>query len=94
MNVLVIGKGGREHAVAWKLLQYSSIQHVHVAPGNGGTAAMHGVTNFEGIAEYAELAPKAGELGIRLVVPGPDNVIVNDVEAVFKESELSSLITA
>lgn len=94
MNVLVIGKGGREHALVRRLLQCPSVQHVYVAPGNGGTAAMHGVTNLEGIEDYAELAQKAKELGIGLVVPGPDNVIVDGVEAAFKESEFSGTISA
>ena len=38
MNVLVIGSGGREHALAWKLAQSQRVQRVYVAPGNGGTA--------------------------------------------------------
>lgn len=87
MKVLVIGKGGREHALVWRLLQCPSVKHVYVAPGNGGTAALPGVTNLEGFDDYAELAQKAEELDIRLVVPGPDNVIVDGVQAVFKKSE-------
>jgi len=38
MNILVVGSGGREHALAWKLAQSHKIQKVYVAPGNGGTA--------------------------------------------------------
>ncbi|HSI60498.1 MAG TPA: phosphoribosylamine--glycine ligase N-terminal domain-containing protein, partial [Ideonella sp.] len=38
MNLLVIGSGGREHALAWKLAQSDKVQRVFVAPGNGGTA--------------------------------------------------------
>ncbi|ATY67086.1 phosphoribosylamine-glycine ligase [Cordyceps militaris] len=88
MKVLVIGKGGREHALAWRLLQCPSVQHVYVAPGNGGTAALPGVTNLEGIDDYAELAQKAEELNIGLVVPGPDNVIVDGVQAVFEKKNI------
>ena len=44
MNILVIGGGGREHALAWKLAQSPKVQMVYVAPGNGGTAARpHGL---------------------------------------------------
>jgi phosphoribosylamine-glycine ligase len=45
MKLLVIGSGGREHALAWKLLQSPRVSHVFVAPGNGGTATMAGSTN-------------------------------------------------
>jgi len=37
MNILIIGSGGREHALAWKLAQSSNIEKIYVAPGNGGT---------------------------------------------------------
>ena len=45
MRVLVIGGGGREHALAWKLAQSERVQEVYVAPGNGGTAADGRLTN-------------------------------------------------
>ena len=47
MKLLVIGSGGREHALAWRLLQSSRVSHVYVAPGNGGTALMSGASNIE-----------------------------------------------
>ncbi|HEY9598848.1 MAG TPA: phosphoribosylamine--glycine ligase N-terminal domain-containing protein, partial [Cyanophyceae cyanobacterium] len=57
MKVLVVGNGGREHALAWKLLQSQRIRQVICVPGNGGTATMKGCQNlplrvddFEGIA--------------------------------------------
>ncbi|KAM3443050.1 hypothetical protein MY4824_000755 [Beauveria thailandica] len=86
MKVLVVGKGGREHALAWRLLKCPSVQHVYITPGNGGTGVLPGVTNLEAVhISYPELAQKAVDLGIGLVVPGPDNVIVDGIQAVFKE---------
>jgi phosphoribosylamine--glycine ligase len=73
VKVLVVGNGGREHALAWKLLQSSQVEQVVCVPGNGGTASMAGCQNlaltgddFEGIGEFA-LAN-----GISLVVVGPE----------------------
>ncbi|MBD2447624.1 phosphoribosylamine--glycine ligase [Nostoc sp. FACHB-152] len=73
MKVLVVGNGGREHALAWKLLQSTQIEQVVCVPGNGGTASMArcqnlplAVDDFEGISSYAL------ENGISLVVVGPE----------------------
>lgn len=73
MKVLVIGNGGREHAIAWSLLQSAKVQQVICVPGNGGTAstprclnlAMN-VLDFEGIARFALVN------GVSLVVVGPE----------------------
>ena len=46
MKLLVIGSGGREHALAWKLAQSPRVQKVFVAPGNGGTATENGLENL------------------------------------------------
>ncbi len=73
MKVLVVGNGGREHALAWKLLQSKQVEQVVCAPGNGGTATLKGchnlllaVDDFEGLTKYAQ------EHGITLVVVGPE----------------------
>ncbi len=73
MKVLVVGNGGREHALAWKLLQSQRIQQVICIPGNGGTATTEGCQNFpirgndfEGIARFALVN------GISLIVVGPE----------------------
>ncbi|WP_414562901.1 MULTISPECIES: phosphoribosylamine--glycine ligase [unclassified Anabaena] len=73
MKVLVIGNGGREHALAWKLLQSQQIEQVICVPGNGGTASMErcqnlplAVDDFEGMSRYAL------ENNISLVVVGPE----------------------
>ena len=71
MNVLVIGGGGREHALAWKLAQSSRVKTVFVAPGNAGTANEPqlrnvAITDLEELAEFA-LAEK-----VTLTVVGPE----------------------
>jgi phosphoribosylamine---glycine ligase len=73
VKVLVIGNGGREHALAWKLLQSKQVEQVICVPGNGGTASMTNCQNiplavddFEGIGKYALNS------GITLVVVGPE----------------------
>ena len=61
MRVLIIGSGGREHALAWKVKQSSKVDHVFVAPGNAGTALEAGienvslaVENLDGLLEFAQ----------------------------------------
>ena len=50
MNVLVIGGGGREHALAWKIAQSNKVQKVFVAPGNGGTARDKRLDNIDTVS--------------------------------------------
>jgi phosphoribosylamine---glycine ligase len=73
VKVLVVGNGGREHALAWKLLQSETVSQVVCVPGNGGTATLEGCQNFplavddfEGIAHFAQTHD------ISLVVVGPE----------------------
>lgn len=94
IKVLVVGKGAREHALAWKLSQARSVKHVFVFPGNGGTPHAEGtvpISNLTGIPAgalgYCELAQKAKNLGIGLAVVGPDDDVVNGIEMYFGEGE-------
>jgi phosphoribosylamine---glycine ligase len=73
VKLLVVGNGGREHAIAWKLLQSNQVQQVFCVPGNGGTAQLPrcknlamAVLDFEGIARFALVN------GIAVVVVGPE----------------------
>lgn len=73
MKVLVVGSGGREHALAWKLLQSNRVQEVFCIPGNGGTATLErcrnlalAVNDFEGIGRFALVN------NIGLIVVGPE----------------------
>ena len=83
MKLLVIGGGGREHALAWKLAQSPRVQKVYVAPGNGGTAREPGVENVS-ITEFAELADFAGRERIQLTVVGPEAPLAAGVVDLFR----------
>ncbi|MCE2721325.1 MAG: phosphoribosylamine--glycine ligase [Dolichospermum sp.] len=73
MKVLVIGNGGREHALAWKLLQSDQIEQVVCVPGNGGTATMQGCQNLSlAVDDFAGISKYAIANSISLVVVGPE----------------------
>ena len=71
MKVLVVGGGGREHALAWKMAQAVAVEHVFVAPGNGGTALDAALTNVP-ITDVPALVAWAAANTIDLVVVGPE----------------------
>lgn len=83
MKVLVIGGGGREHALAWKLSQSQRVQKVYVAPGNGGTATEPGVANVD-IGDPAALADFAADQKIGLTVVGPEAPLAAGVVDLFR----------
>ena len=83
MKVLVIGNGGREHALAWKLAQSAKVKMVYVAPGNGGTAAdpqLHNIalTDFNALADFVQ-AEK-----VTLTVVGPEAPLAGGIVDVFR----------
>uniref|UniRef100_A0A8U7MAJ3 Trifunctional purine biosynthetic protein adenosine-3 n=1 Tax=Corvus moneduloides TaxID=1196302 RepID=A0A8U7MAJ3_CORMO len=72
-RVLVIGSGGREHALAWKLAQSPHVKHVFVAPGNAGTADNGKISNSAvPVSDHAAVAQFCRDQDIRLVVVGPE----------------------
>ena len=71
MKVLVVGSGGREHAMAWKLAQSPKVQQVYLAPGNGGTAKDKNLVNVP-ITDLAALRQWAQTNGIGLTLVGPE----------------------
>ena len=90
MNVLVIGSGGREHALAWQAARSAGVEKVFVAPGNAGTAGEPGVENIaiaandlEGLVEFAR------EQGIGLTIVGPEDPLVNGIVDRFSEAGLA-----
>lgn len=91
MNVLILGSGGREHTLAWKIAQSPVLTKLYVAPGNAGTAVIAknipiGVNDFESI-KIAVLAQK-----IDLVVVGPEDPLVNGIHDYFlNDQELRNI---
>jgi len=83
MNILVIGGGGREHALAWKLAQSPKVQRVYVAPGNGGTALDARLKNLP-ITDLAALRDWALEYKIALTVVGPEGPLAAGVVDDFR----------
>ena len=83
MKVLVIGNGGREHALAWKLAQSPRVQTVFVAPGNGGTAADPQLTNVA-LTDPAAIADFAQAEKIALTVVGPEGPLAGGIVDLFR----------
>ncbi len=83
MNVLVIGGGGREHALAWKIAQSNKVQKVFVAPGNGGTARDKRLDNID-ITDVVALREFAQNNGVELTVVGPETPLAAGVVDEFR----------
>ena len=92
MNLLVVGGGGREHALAWKLAASRRVGTVFVAPGNAGTAQEPGVVNIDiGINEIDQLVAFAKNNAVAFTVIGPEAPLVNGVVDAFDEAGLRCL---
>jgi phosphoribosylamine--glycine ligase len=87
MKILVIGSGGREHAIAWKLAQSPRVFKVFVAPGNAGTAGEEGVTNVPH-ATIASLVEFVKSEGVALTVVGPEAPLAAGVVDAFHAANL------
>jgi phosphoribosylamine---glycine ligase len=85
MKLLVIGSGGREHALAWKLAQSPRVQKVFVAPGNGGTATEHGVENVS-LTGIEELVAFSRKEKIHLTVVGPEAPLAAGIVDAFRDA--------
>ncbi|KRQ86240.1 Phosphoribosylamine--glycine ligase [Caloramator mitchellensis] len=87
MKVLIIGSGGREHAIAWKIAQSSLVEEIFVSPGNGGTAKEAKCQNIDlkGIDEYVTFVK---ENKIDVTVIGPEAPLVEGIVDEFKKNNL------
>ncbi|MBO4805735.1 MAG: phosphoribosylamine--glycine ligase [Paludibacteraceae bacterium] len=86
MNILLLGSGGREHALAWKIAQSPKVSKLYIAPGNGGTSNVGenvaiAADNFEAIGQFAI------EKGISMVVVGPEDPLVKGIYDYFQGNE-------
>lgn len=87
MKLLLIGAGGREHAIAWKLAKSSKVDKIFVAPGNGGTAIENKCENVN-ITEIDDLIVFAKENEIYLTIVGPEDPLTKGITDKFKAAGL------
>lgn len=87
MNVLIIGNGGREHALAWKVAQSSRVERVFVAPGNAGTAADAENVDIPA-SDFGKLIKFAQENNVGLTVVGPEAPLTAGIADAFAEAKL------
>ena len=88
LRILLLGNGGREHALAWKLSQSPSVEKIYVIPGNGGTKSLAKVENIEDISPqwFLPLVDVAKEKNINLLVPGSEAPLVAGVVDYFQKN--------
>ncbi|HEY9791084.1 MAG TPA: phosphoribosylamine--glycine ligase [Candidatus Obscuribacterales bacterium] len=91
LKVLVVGGGGREHAIAWKLAQSGKVARIFCAPGNGGTACEAKTSNVDiGVMDFPKLAEFAKKEKVDLVVVGPDDPIADGAVDYFEAQGLQA----
>ena len=89
MNILIIGAGGREHALGWKVAQNPNVKTVFVAPGNAGTALEPKLENVNiAVENIAGLVAFAQEKRIELTIVGPETPLVLGVVDAFRKADL------
>lgn len=90
MNILIIGGGGREHALAWKAAQSQQVETVYLAPGNAGTALDDKLKNVDiDVLDFAALAEFAKTEEVALTIVGPEVPLVEGVVDYFTERDLA-----
>jgi len=88
MKVLIIGGGGREHALAWKISQSQAVKKIYVAPGNGGTGLDDNIENID-ITENQDLISFAIEQKIDLTIVGPEAPLAIGIVDAFMKNNLT-----
>ncbi|KAK3062940.1 Bifunctional purine biosynthetic protein ade1, partial [Coniosporium uncinatum] len=87
LRILLVGNGGREHALAWKLSNSPHVEHIYIVPGNGGTASLQKASNISSISaeDFSGLISFAQEKDINLLVPGPEAPLVSGITDYFNQ---------
>ncbi len=92
MKILVVGNGGREHALAWRLARSPRTSHVYVAPGNAGTALEPGVSNVNvGAEDITGLCDIARQLEVEMTIVGPEAPLAAGIVDAFSDAGLACL---
>jgi phosphoribosylamine--glycine ligase len=91
MNILLLGSGGREHALAWKIMQSPKINKLYIAPGNAGTAST-GINVNIGVNDFQQIKDFVCTNQIDMVVVGPEEPLVNGIYDFFKQDPLLKAI--
>lgn len=86
MKILLLGSGGREHALAWKIAQSPKTEKLYIAPGNAGTSAVGENVNIKA-TDFSTLKAFALENSIDMIVVGPEDPLVQGIFDSFKEDE-------
>lgn len=91
MKILLLGSGGREHALAWKMLQSKECRELYVAPGNAGTASIAVNVNISA-TDFAAVKGFVLDKGITMVVVGPEDPLVKGIYNFFRDdAELAAI---
>lgn len=85
MNILLLGSGGREHALAWKILQSNKVAKLYIAPGNAGTALIAENVNID-IADFDAVKKFTLSKNINMLIVGPEDPLVNGIYDFFKSN--------
>ena len=91
MRILLLGSGGREHALAWKIAQSKKVEKLFIAPGNAGTGNC-GENVAIGVNDFDKLKDFALENKVDMVVVGPEDPLVNGIYDAFKSDERTNSI--
>ena len=92
MNVLVVGSGGREHTLSWKIAQSSLCEKLFIAPGNAGTASL-GENISIAVDDFEAMKDLVLEHNISMVVVGPEDPLVKGIYDYFKADEALKEVT-